>query len=169
MRTAKILAIKNFTFDKVHFYTIKIDEQISEFTDFVSRMRQSELNTHELGELIAFIGEIGAKYGASKNRFRHEAAADALAVPAVSHIDIESEEKIHYGLRLYCIRLSDSIVILLNGDRKITQKAQDCPNCKFHFQLANKISIKITKAIIEKEILLDSKNILFDEDFELNF
>jgi hypothetical protein len=168
LRTARILTIKAFTFKKVHFYTIRINEQISEFTDFVSRMKQSKLNTHELGELITFIGEIGVEYGATKNRFRHEAAAEALAVPTVSHMDIESEEENHYGLRLYCVRLSNSIVILLNGDRKTTQKVQDCPNCKSHFQLANKISLKITKAIIEKEILLDGKNLLFEDDFELN-
>jgi hypothetical protein len=169
LRTARILSIKNFTFDKVHFYTIEIDDELSEFADFVTRMKQSKLNTHELGELTTFIKEIGVKYGAKKSLFRHEAAAEALAVPTVSHIDIDSEEETHFGLRLYCIRLTDSIVILLNGDRKTTQKAQDCPNCKYHFQLANKISIKITKAIIEQEIILEDKSILFDEDFELNF
>jgi hypothetical protein len=169
LKTARILTIKNFTFDKVHFYTIEIDDKLSEFADFVTRMKQSKLNTHELGELIAFIREIGMKYGAKKSLFRHEAAAEALAVPTVSHIDIDSDEETHFGLRLYCIRLTESIVILLNGDRKTTQKAQDCPNCKYHFQLANKISVKITQAIIEKDIILENKTILFDEDFELNF
>ena len=169
MRTARILTIKNFTFDKVKFYTIEIDNELSEFADFVIRMKQSKLNTHELGELIAFVKEIGMKYGAKKSLFRHEAAAEALAVPTVSHIDIDSDEEVHFGLRLYCIRLTDSIVILLNGDRKTTHKAQDCPNCKYHFQLANKVSLKITQAIIDKDIILESKSIFFDEDFELNF
>lgn len=170
MSYAKILQIKGLQLLKVNYYTIWIEDDSSptpEFIDFVNRMNEGENNKKELQELLIFIKQIGNKYGALKRFFHHEAAADALSVP-VEHIDIESELN-DFGLRLYCIRLSESTVILLNGARKTAQKVQDCPNCYKHFQVANKIAKAIDKAISEKEVVLIGKELEQDENFELIF
>jgi len=167
---ARILPIKGLLLLKVHYYTICIDDedsQTTEFVDFITRMNEGDNNKKELQELIVRIKKIGNDYGALKHFFHHEAAADALSVP-VEHIDIESELN-DFGLRLYCIRLSESTVILLNGARKTAQKVQDCPNCYKHFQMANKIAKAIDKAISEKEVVLIGKELEQDENFELIF
>ena len=46
------------------------------------------------------------------------ADASSLPYPRLEHIDIEPENN-NFGLRLYCLRFSESIVILFNGDRKL--------------------------------------------------
>ena len=50
-----------------------------------------------------------------------------------------------YGL--YCIRINENIVILLNGGGKTSQKVQDSPDLLPKFRLANKISEAVTKSL----------------------
>ena len=58
---------------------------------------------------------------------------------------IENGKKSANNLRLYCLRAIERLVFLFGGDLKTALKAQDCPNVKPHFILAN----KLTKAIDE--------------------
>lgn len=169
MNYAQIIKIKGLQLTKVNYFTIRVEENDNpEFMDFANRMVIDTKNKEEFQELLVYIKEIGNKYGAKKDYFRHESAAEALALPKVEHIDFESNNE-DFGLRIYCLRLSESVVILLNGDRKTKQKAQDCPNCAKHFKLANRIAKSINTAIIEKDILIRDKELLIENDFELIF
>ena len=71
-----------------------------------------------------------------------------------------------FGLRLYCIRANQSVVILLNGDLKTAQKASDCNKCKKHFDMANRIAARIHDGLREKSISFGDKTIPGFEDFE---
>ncbi len=124
-------------------------------------------NQVELAEINRYIQLIGQKYGAHENHFKNEDAAERL--PAPYHHFIESDNPDDYGLRLYCIRLSHSIVILLNGDRKTKLKVAECENCKPHFTKAVALAKKITAAILNGDIEIndDEKKIDICEDFEL--
>ena len=169
MNYAKIIELKGLQLAKVSFYTVWIEENDNpEFVDFSNRMYLNPKNKDEFEKLEAYIIKIGNQYGASKRYFHHEAAADALSVPFVEHIDIYTENN-DFGLRLYCLRLSESIVVLFNGDRKTTQKAQDCPDCAKYFRLAQRLAKFIDIAIREDNIFLDGKELLIDEHFELFF
>ena len=137
----------------------------SEFMDFQIRMKQ--LHPTQLGELNNLIFEIGDKYGAYPEQFRDERKADALPPEYFQYLgldDIDPSNK--FGLRLYCLRLNESVVILFNGDLKTTQKADDCSNCRKHFQLANRATAKIDQAIKERSIMPVNKDILDIENFE---
>jgi hypothetical protein len=164
----EIVPLSSLAFEKVHYYTVRLDGRPdSEFRDFISRMSQKENDKTELAEINRYIQEIGEKYGAHKEHFKDEDAAERLPPPY--HQFIETGEPNDYGLRLYCIRLTPSVVILLNGDRKTALKVQNCQNCYQHFDRARKISRKINEAIGDFiEINDDDKEIIVDEDFELN-
>ena len=140
---------------------------VSEFRDFLIRMNKNEKDKIELAEINRYIQEIGEKYGAHKEHFKDEDAAERLPPPY--HQFIESGEPNDYGLRLYCIRLTPSVVILLNGDRKTALKVHDCKNCYVHFDRARKISRKINQAITDGFIEIDDneKEIIVEKDFEL--
>ena len=169
MNHARIIEIKNLQLARVNFYTIWIEDcPDSEFYDFTKRLSLNQKDKNELRELLIFLKEIGNEHGALSRYFHHEAAAHALAVPYLRHIDIDIENN-DFGLRLYCLRLSESIVILFNGDRKTTQTAQDCPNCAKYFRLAQRITSIIDSEIREKNIIPIWKKLLFDNDFDLMF
>lgn len=166
--TAEFIRLSTLEFAKVQFYSVRIEgKKHSEFRDFNIRMGQGERNLLELADINRYIKQIGQKYGAQKRFFRDEASAEALPPP--SHQFIESDHYGDFGLRLYCIRLCSTIVVLLNGDRKTALTAQNCPNCAPHFRIANKISNQITTAITDGYIHMDIERMRLDidEDFEL--
>lgn len=125
-------------------------------------------NKIELAEINRYIQLIGSKYGAIEQHFKNEDAAERLPPPY--HQFIETEDPNNYGLRLYCIRLSPSVVILLNGDRKTARKVSRCDNCKMHFNLAVGLAKKITQAILDGQMGIDEeeRELWMDDDFELN-
>ncbi|MBS1622307.1 MAG: hypothetical protein JSS80_11795 [Bacteroidetes bacterium] len=165
----QLIAIPELAFEKVHYYTVLFEGRpYSEFRDFIIRMSKHDRDKIELAEINRYIQQIGEEYGAHKEHFKEEDAAERLPPPY--HQFIETGEPDDYGLRLYCIRLTPSVVVLLNGDRKTALKVHDCKNCYMHFDRARKISKKITDAITDKfiEINDDDKKIIVDNDFEIN-
>jgi len=163
----EIIPIPALAFKKVRYYSVRYEGKLnSEFKDFQLRMGQQG-NQVELGEINRYIQVIGQKKGAHENQFKKEDAAERLPPPY--HHFIESDDPDDYGLRLYCIRLSPFIVILLNGDRKTNLKALLCGNCKPHFVKAVALAKKLTEAILNGDIEIDEeeKEIIIDEDFEL--
>ena len=163
-----IVSIPQLQFEKVHFYSVMLEgKKISEFKDFSARMGKEDRDRIELAEINRYIERIGNVYGAQPVHFRDEDAAEGLPPPY--HQFLQSDEANDFGLRLYCIRLSPSVVILLNGDRKTSLKVRDCKNCFPYFDLARGLAVKITKAILEGYIEIDEETneLLIDEDFEL--
>lgn len=117
----------------------------------------------QLGMILQYIEEIGEKYGALRGHFKHERSADALPPPYY----IQPGKPNRYGLRLYCIRLSNEIVVLLNGDLKTENNPEDCPNCRRHFRFANALARRLDEAIRAKDIILNGKELEMDDDFEV--
>lgn len=86
------------------------------------------------------------KHGAQDKYFRHEGIkSDTKGLPPKF---VETKNL----LRLYCYKANEKVVFLFNGRCKTrtVAKAQDCPNVRPHFLLAN--------------ILVEKLNKLFDED-----
>jgi len=160
-----IVPIPSLEFEEVYYYSVRLEgKDISEYKDFQQRHTNPK-DRIELAELNRFIQQIGNS-GAHANHFRNEGAAEGLPPP---YHFIETDDPNDYGLRLYCIRLSPSVVILLNGGRKTAQKAHECNNCKPHFMIAQRIAKKITEAIQEgfMELNEEEKSIDIEQDFEL--
>lgn len=163
----EIIPISNLSYEKVAWYTVKVEgRDFSEFKDFQNRMSLNENDLIELNEIRRYIEQIGKFLGAHPKHFKHERAAERLPPPY--HL-IETDNPEDLGLRLYCIRLCNEIVILLNGARKTKINPEKCPNCSKHFKLANRLSVIITNAIQNKqiELNLETKGIEIDDDFEI--
>ncbi|MDY0173934.1 MAG: hypothetical protein RBR62_01945 [Bacteroidales bacterium] len=96
----------------VNFYTIRFEGNINtEFEDFLTRHKKGIFNK-DMQRISYWIDKIG-KQGALERNFRPESKmSDGVgAIP----IDVSQ-------LRLYCLRISDHILILGNGGCKTTKK-----------------------------------------------
>jgi hypothetical protein len=162
-------------YDKVSYYSICIeDNESSLFEEFLEY--QMVHNNEKLNHLLDWIKIIGNKYGAQPHLFRPEGeTADASALPPKG---IEREP--HYtelgkkkanNIRLYCLRANQHVVFLFNGDIKTTKNAQDCPNVKKHFKLANQLTKTIDNAFASKDIVWNDDYTAIDceDDFKLQF
>jgi len=143
---------------KCRFYTVrKLDEEFSETDKFFLKFKDEPKFKRSISELANFIVKyIGQKTGALSYLFRFENKAHALPPPSkytFSQLEIKTKD---FPLRLYCLRISNEIVILFNGTEKNSQKAQE-GNTKKFFEEANYFASKIDEAIINKEIILNFK------------
>lgn len=135
------------------FYTVRgADELQSETEKFFAKYRQDAILKKPLQELAKFLEiVIGEEDGALEHYFRFENRAQAL--PPSGSFSIE-EVRINYGnfpLRLYCLRISESLVVLFNGAEKTSQSAQG-GNTSMVFHEANQYARKIMDAMINKDI-----------------
>ncbi len=122
------------------------DNPVSEFELFDEK--KFPKHVEELQILYAVINQIQFR-GAKHFFFKPEGSANAL--PRVDQVTIDANKE-DLGIRLYCIRLTDHVLVLLNGDIKTTNKPKDCPNVKLHFENAIKIAKKLDAFLMDKEI-----------------
>lgn len=159
--------LKHFTFKKVKYYSIRINNASTvEFIDFLTRMENDKDHENDLNNLFEWLEIIGNTQGAKSEFFRPEGyVSDATALPPPLKI-MEAYEIIVEDIRLYCLRLNESVVILFNGGIKTKQKSQDCPNVSKYFKQANIFSKKINALFGSNDISWNSNytDIVFNED-----
>jgi len=146
-------------FSRVHFYTVRWDEQEESETDrFLARFLDDETYREELDELVTLIEDIGENRGAVDflfNRFENRATALPPNFPMeINGLEFSFPET---RLRLYCLRLSETVVILFNGGIKSAQTAQDSPDLSMKFHEAQQFVRKIEEALREEDLLLDAE------------
>lgn len=101
--------------DAVNYYSIHLDEEeLSELERFFEKFPEGSQYDEDIDTIIAWLDKIGER-GALERYFRHEGRFG----DGVSAIPIETS-----NLRLYCIRLSDKILIFGNGGVKDSQTWQ---------------------------------------------
>jgi hypothetical protein len=166
---AELVILEELQFAKTAFYSLRLmHRDLCEFDDFTKRMRLNPKTKRQLGELNRIIQSIGTKYGATDEQFKRENYAERL--PSPTHRFFDSDGENEFGIRLYCVRVSDEVVILLNGDMKTSQRTFDCPRCKPHFDLANAFSNAFYLAKKQEKVGIEGKEFLFEDDdflFEL--
>src|SRR5689334_2670145 len=98
-----------------------------------------QANKTDLAELQDYIkNTIGHNpLGAEKRFFKHEDFADRIRQPTPDTYDRNAPDPKDYGLRVFCYRASEKVVILFNGDRKTYLEVRQCPNCSPYFDKAN--------------------------------
>ncbi len=144
----------------VTFYSIRIDgDEETLFVKFLNRHVKYEFELDHIREWLSYMG---TRRGAQLQFFRFEREAHALP-PPVWHNENTTECK----LRLYCMRLSNDVVILFSGGMKTKLKAQHCPNVAGPFREANKWTQAIQNAIAEGDISVDKNSLIMDSDFKL--
>ncbi|HEY6083442.1 MAG TPA: hypothetical protein VIU45_08295 [Chitinophagaceae bacterium] len=131
----------------VKFYSVRLrDNMLTEFEIFDAKDFPNHIE--ELEIMYATINEMKIR-GAKPYYFKPEGPANAL--PKVKQKIIVANQK-DFGLRLYCIRLTDEVVVLLNGGIKTQRDPKNCPNVKPYFEMAIKIAKVLDKALVDKEI-----------------
>ncbi|WP_291867944.1 hypothetical protein [Maribacter sp.] len=162
-----------FDYQKVCYYSVVLDKDDvsveaaqSLFEHFVEE--QTTANLEKLNHILSWLAEIGNKYGAQDKYFRDEQyQGEAMGLPPYAMgrppVYTEDDETAPNNLRLYCHRLNSNVVILFNGAIKTQDKAQECPNVKTHFLLANQLTNIIDQAFQERDI------IWIDSDTDINY
>lgn len=168
-------------YKKVSYYSVCIDKEESTTEDEISLfelfiIEQEKKNKDKLNHILSWLKEIGNKYGASYSHFRNEQyRGETVGLPpkqiTKKPVYTEDGEVTPNNLRLYCHRLNDYVVVLLSGDLKTADTAQNCPNVKPHFILANQLSVSIDNAFKENEItwINDNTNIDYSDDLTLYY
>jgi hypothetical protein len=145
-----------FKYKKVAYYSVCLNNDEHTIYDAFVKT-QTTLNKNKLYHILKWLQLLGQKYGAQNRFFRNEAKfSDTSALPPIG-----KDRKPHYvehgknkdnNLRLYCFRANENVVFLYSGGLKTTQKAQNCPNVKEHFILANQLTKAIDEAFKNKDI-----------------
>ena len=152
-------------FKKVNYYTFWVEGKAqAEADSFFARFEENERYEHDLNLLATWIGEIGASRGAKARYFRFENDASALPPPARIMAELGDD---YCSLWLYCVRLSDEIVVLANGGLKTGRTVQDSPDLLAKFRFANKMAHQLLDLIQTGEIQLVGKEIVNGEQIEL--
>lgn len=114
MSEVELLLIENG--ENCTIYTLQFLRDIeSEFEKFITKFRDDAEYSEDFAHIAAFVTRI-ARTGALERYFRNEGKMNdsVVALPVVSS-----------KLRLYCLRLSDKILVLGNGGVKKTRRYED--------------------------------------------
>lgn len=137
------------------FYTVRWTEVEWSETDKFFNKYDSDINFERpIQELAVFLTKkIGNEVGALEDFFRFENTAQALP-PSGKHK--VGEITLNYGnfpLRLYCLRISDGLVVLFSGAEKTAKNAQG-GKTSMAFHEANQFAKRILEALKQKEIYI---------------
>lgn len=148
-----VLEIFDDTRELCTFYTVRLDETEESETDrFLSKYYANEQLKTAVQALVSFIfKKIGDKEGAKEAFFRFENTAHALPPSGIHNVGEIKINYIDFPLRLYCLRISNELVILFNGGEKTTTKGQE-GGTRASFLSAQQFAARILKALREKEI-----------------
>ena len=146
---------------RVTFYTVRWEDgDASEMERFLSRIDSIETMKQPLQELLQLILEvIGNTYGAQEaffNRFENR----VTALPPKGHVKISEIELDYEGfpLRLYCLAVSEEVVILFNGGIKNAQSVQESDDViSTKFYEANEFARKILAALNAHDLSVDGR------------
>jgi hypothetical protein len=136
------------------FYTVRWDDsELSETERFFHKFRNHKTLGRPLQELAMFLNIIADESSALKEYFKFENKADALP-PSGWH---RAEEIIidfnNFPLRLYCLRISETLVILFSGAEKTSKSAQD-GKTSMVFREANQFAERILEALRQNDIYI---------------
>ncbi len=139
-------------------YTLQfLRDMESEFEKFVSKFRDDAEYSDDFMRIATFIKRI-LKTGASERYFRLEGKMNdsVVALPVTSS-----------KLRLYCLRLSDKILILGNGGVKKSQKYEDDSILNGYVITLQKFEELLNQEVANGSVNITESTIETDNIFEL--
>lgn len=114
MKTASIELVENG--NEATLYSIRFEnEDMTEFGKFLAKFRNNAKLQQEFRTIVRVL-EVILNKGAEERRFRNEGKMK----DSVCALAIDSRK-----LRLYCLRLSDKVLVLGNGGVKTVAKYQE--------------------------------------------
>ncbi len=144
---------KNCTFYTIHF----LSEDESEFEQFYNKFKDDVEFNPDLMRIVGFLGRI-ADFGALERYFRPEGKMSdhVVALPVVTS-----------KLRLYCLRLSDKILILGNGGVKKTKAYEEDDELSGYVITLQNFDKLIKEGTESGTIIVTENKIMTDETFDL--
>ena len=138
-------------------YTIQfITENDTEFEQFFNKFKDDVEFSPDLMRIVGFLGKI-ADFGALERYFRPEGKSDrVVALPTVQS-----------KLRLYCLRLSDRILILGNGGVKNTKTYEESKELGGYVLTLQNFDRLIKEGIKDGTIIVSENKIETDKMFDL--
>ena len=152
MTKASLLSLEQT--DAAGLFTIIFEnENQSEFVKFVNKFKDDAIRKNELRIILNQI-DVMLQKGIEERRFRPEGKmSDGVAALPVYQS----------GLRLYCLRLSDSVLIVGNGGVKNTRTYQEDEDLNGYVISLQKLD-SLLKADIENGIVRVEKTMLIGID-----
>lgn len=124
--------------DEATLYSIRFEnEDMSEFGKFLAKFRDNSILQKEFQTIVRVLEVILSK-GAEERRFRYEGRMN----DSVCALAIDSRK-----LRLYCLRLSDKVLVLGNGGIKKVAKYQESEELSGYV-----MDLQAFDAIIKEEV-----------------
>ncbi|MDE5888298.1 MAG: hypothetical protein K2H46_12020 [Muribaculaceae bacterium] len=139
-------------------YTIQfLADDMSEFEKFISKFREdAELNP-DFQAIMRFVEQILSN-GALERYFRREGKItdSVMALPVLKS-----------KLRLYCLRLTDKILILGNGGVKTSRTYQEDDTLQGYVIDLQKFERLLRQEVLSGNVEITEKEIITDKNFEL--
>lgn len=146
--------------EQVNFYSIKLEEEeLAELDRFFEKFPEGCEYDDEIDVILAWMDHI-AEHGALERYFRPEGKFG----DGVSVIPIDLGNKV----RLYCLRLSDNILVFGNGGIKDASSWEQSPTLAPYVELLIETSKFIASRIKSGAIVLVDKEILGNLNFVRN-
>ena len=139
-------------------YTIQfITEDMGEYLRFYNRFKENTIYNRDLARIVKFVERI-ADLGALERFFRPEGKMSdrVCALPVVKS-----------KLRLYCLRLSDSILILGNGGVKKTRTYDEDDELRGFVVTLQNFDKLIKQGVKDGTITITEKEIDTDNTFDI--
>jgi hypothetical protein len=139
-------------------YTLQfLRDSETEFEKFISKFISDSDYNEDYSRIAAFVSRI-ARTGALERYFRIEGNPNdsVVALPVISS-----------KLRLYCLRLSDRILILGNGDVKETRTYNENPKLKAYVLTLQKFEKLLKEGVTNGSVTITENRIETDNIFEL--
>ncbi len=140
------------------FYSIQfVAEDDTEFEKFYAKFKDDMEYNPDLMRIVRFLNKI-AKDGALERFFRPEGKMrdHVVALPVVQS-----------KLRLYCLRLSDKILVLGNGGVKTTRTYDEDNELQGYVLTLQKFEKLLTEGQRNGSIIVDERSIITDNTFEI--
>ncbi|MDE5886541.1 MAG: hypothetical protein K2H46_03025 [Muribaculaceae bacterium] len=143
----------------VNFYSLRMEnKEYSELEDFFEKFPIGSPYDRDVDIIISWLDRIG-EIGALERYFRYEGNFK----DGVSAIPIETS-----NLRLYCIRLSDHILIFGNGDIKDCKTWQESHSLEKIVEILKDTSRYITSRIANGTLFIVDKELIGNLNFIRN-
>lgn len=137
--------------DKAGLFSICFEgESYTEFQKFILQYKDNEMYSEELNTILAGIGKMMEGAGFLERRFRPEGKVrdNVCALP------IETCK-----LRLYCLRLCDSILIVGNGGAKTTRTYDENEELRGYVLTLQKLDDALRIAIKKGVVTIEKQTI----------
>ena len=137
--------------ENINIYSFRnVGEEKLELEKFLEKFSPESEYSKDMYIILAAIKKI-IENGSLERYFRPEGSyADGIGA-----IPIEGNR-----LRLYCIRISDSIIVFGNGDVKNVRRWQDCSVLSTYVMQLKKLQIEISKSLKNNALEIENQKYL---------